>query len=112
MRAEILDEEGSVINTIIADLDFLEANYQGRYRIVGDPLPDTRTHTQMEIDQLERDSLMNRGIRELALRIMEDRAVTMAAEQGITTDEVLASVPAYVKFKALDDQISALRTQL
>lgn len=32
MRYEILDDEGQIINVIIADLDFVETHYPGRHR--------------------------------------------------------------------------------
>lgn len=32
MNYEILDEEGNVINTIVADLDFMEEHYPGQFR--------------------------------------------------------------------------------
>ena len=112
MRYEILDDDGNVINTIIARPDFVELNYPDHYREVTEDMPNSQPNIQAEIEALERQSLMNRGIRELALRIMEDRAVSIAAEQGTTQDQVLAGVPAYVKFKALDDQIATLRALL
>lgn len=37
MRYEILDDEGNVINTIVADLNFVEEQYPGHYREVEEP---------------------------------------------------------------------------
>jgi len=43
MIYEILDDSGEVVNTIVADLAFVQANYPGRYREVPQPPPvDTR----------------------------------------------------------------------
>lgn len=67
---------------------------------------------QDQIDDLERNALENRGARELHLRLMEQEAVSLASAAGVTTDEYLATVPYYVKLKALDDQITELRAQL
>lgn len=39
MIYEILDNSGKVVNTIIADESFVEANYSGHYRLVG-PEPE------------------------------------------------------------------------
>lgn len=40
MIYEILDDSGDVINTIIADEEFVEQNYSGHYRLVGpEPSP-------------------------------------------------------------------------
>jgi hypothetical protein len=72
---------------------------------------------QSQIDELERNAMENRGSRELHLREMEREAAAEAAaastpDAPVTADQVLAQVPYYVKLKALDDQISALRAQL
>jgi hypothetical protein len=43
MRYEILDGDGSVVNTIIADVEFVEAHFPGQYRLVEDeslPAPE------------------------------------------------------------------------
>ena len=32
MNYEILDAEGNVVNTIVADLDFVQTHYPGRFR--------------------------------------------------------------------------------
>ena len=39
MIFEILDDTGAVVNTIVADLAFVQANYPGRYREVPQPPP-------------------------------------------------------------------------
>lgn len=39
MKYEILDEEGNVVNTIIADQQFVDANHPNRYREVPEPPP-------------------------------------------------------------------------
>ncbi|WP_133066262.1 hypothetical protein [Acidovorax kalamii] len=36
MRIEILNEQGDVINTILADKDFAEANYPGAWQVAAD----------------------------------------------------------------------------
>lgn len=75
-------------------------------------LQDAKGRTQAQIDQLERDSLLNRGSRELELRLMEKEAVDLAAAAGVTVEAYLATVPYYVRLKTLNDQITALRAQL
>lgn len=40
MRYEILNDNNEVINTIIADLDFVQSVYPEKFREVADPLPD------------------------------------------------------------------------
>jgi hypothetical protein len=54
---------------------------------------------------------MNRGSRELAMRQIEERAQADATANN-TVAQILDAQPFYVKLKALDDQISALRIQL
>ena len=39
MIYEILDDTGAVVNTIVADLEFVQANFPGRYREVPQPPP-------------------------------------------------------------------------
>lgn len=39
MRIQILDDEGNVVNTIIATPDFAEAHYPGRWQIEPPPEP-------------------------------------------------------------------------
>ena len=39
MIFEILNDSGEVVNTIVADLEFVEANYPGKFREVPQPPP-------------------------------------------------------------------------
>jgi hypothetical protein len=86
-------------------------------------IPPTKEEIQAEIDRLERDSLMNRGTRELSLVSMSDLATRKAEKmkeadptETRTVEElatlILLGNTAYVKFKELDDKVSALRAQL
>jgi hypothetical protein len=70
-----------------------------------------RTAIQQQIDDLERSAMLNRGSRELELRLMEKEADEKAAALGVTREQVLALVPYYAKVKTLDDQVTALRIQ-
>ncbi|HWT40970.1 MAG TPA: hypothetical protein VN081_06955 [Dongiaceae bacterium] len=86
----------------------------GRWQLVGDawqPYIDTRAEIQAQIDQLERESLMNRGSRELAMRQIEERAQLDATAEN-TAEQILAAQPFYARLKQVDDQVSALRVQL
>lgn len=56
------------------------------------------------IDALERQHMLPRAVREFMLAVVAERAV--AGGQSPTV------LPAFVKLKALDDQIAALRSQL
>ncbi len=76
---------------------------------------------QLQIDELERQTLLNRGSRELELVSMQDlanrQAVILAPSMpGSTVEEIadaiLAARPYYPKLVALDGQIAALRAQL
>ena len=66
--------------------------------------PDPRAVVQAQIDRLERQHLLPRAVREFMLALVAERA---AATGKLPTD-----LPAFVKLKALDDQITALRMQL
>jgi hypothetical protein len=125
MRAHVI-ENGKVINTIeVEDLSFMsnlvDANLGGTIGDTWDgerfatPAPDpsaVRAAIKAQIDELEQQSMMNRGVREFCMHGMEQQAAILAQAQGTTVDAILLSLPAYVKFKALDDQIAALRSQL
>lgn len=39
MIYEILDDQGNVINTIVADKEFVDREYPGRYQQIPDPVP-------------------------------------------------------------------------
>jgi len=129
MRAAVI-EGGKVANIIEVDsLDFLPNLVNGDGARIGD-LWDGAVFTPgaedqavkraailAQIDKLERDSMLNRGSRELELRLMEKEAAELAAsmstpENVVTLEQVLAGVPYYAKVKALDDQIAELRGQL
>jgi len=61
MRYEILDAEGGVTNTIIADRAFVDAAYPGRYRALAEPVQDT---TRAELAALDAQTGMSRLLRE------------------------------------------------
>ena len=54
MRYEILDTEGNVVNTIVADQQFVDDNYPGHYREIPEPpspeLPPEKTEEQKIAD--------------------------------------------------------------
>ena len=85
------------------------------------PAPPTaqqqRDAIQAQIDSLERESLMNRMLREFAILQMETAAIQFGAAQTpalSAADSLLyayATNIAYKKTKDLDVQIIALRTQ-
>lgn len=74
---------------------------------------EKRVSIQAEIDRLEGyPNYLNRGARELQLRLMEKEGAELAAARGLTKEQVLAATPYYVRLKALDEEIKALRVQL
>lgn len=73
------------------------------------PAIDPRVAIQAQIDALERDSMTNRGARELQLELMREKG----AANGLQDDDAIAAkVPYFKKLLALDVQIRALRAQL
>lgn len=72
-----------------------------------------RANALTQIARLEgAPNYLNRGTRELQLRLMEKEAVELAAARALTAEQVLAATPYYVKLKALDDEIAQWRYQL
>lgn len=65
-------------------------------------LPDPKIAIQAQIAALESSTMLPRVTREFMLVYMESQA----------TPAQLAGLPAYVKVKALDTEIAALRSQL
>lgn len=61
MRFKIFDEAGDLINTIIADLAFVEAAYPGRFELVPDPpAPEPPGASPEDVDA-ERDRRIDAG---------------------------------------------------
>jgi hypothetical protein len=84
---------------------------------------EIKTGVLAKINQLERDSMLNRGSRELEIVNLSDLATRKAEkfkadnpadERTIETlaAEYLAATSYYAKLTALDAQITALRAQL
>lgn len=72
---------------------------------------------QAQIDTIERDTAVPRVTREMMLTYAEDLAARTAAEMSAngeptTAEQLLAANIAYVRTKAVDDQIRALRELL
>ena len=65
------------------------------------------------IDRMERQAQAPRFVREALIEIAKERAIALGAANGLTAEESLALLQArnlgFVKLKALDDQIAALR---
>ena len=60
------------------------------------------------IEQLERESLMNRITRESIMTMAKERAAAL----GMTEAQLISKNKGYAALKALDDEIAALRAQL
>lgn len=128
MRAHIIKDE-VVENTIeVESLDVLPGLIDGDSGgAIGDlwdgekftpPPPPVRTKAkvQAEIDQIERETIMNRLARELALRTMEKEAGEWSADPanryyGVPVATILSGVIGYTKCKAIDAQVTALRAE-
>lgn len=66
------------------------------------------------IARIEKDTLENRGSRELSMRLLEREAAQRAAVEGETrtAGEILASVPYYVRLQQVNNEIAALRGEM
>lgn len=73
------------------------------------PTPEEiKKQKKAEIVSIEKDTLMNRAVREFMLLSAE----AQAAAQGITPEQLYTLNPAYKSVKDVDNQISALRAKL
>ena len=61
-----------------------------------------------QIADMEKEDLMNRGSRELMLRIMQKEGSSM----GLTDDQMISIFPFYRKLKARDIEISDIRKKI
>ena len=111
MPIEIMDG-GDVENVITASEDFAEAHYPGRWRLAAvQDTPQAPVYAdviQQKIEQLERESLMNRITRE-SIRAM---ALERAAARGLNEAQLIAKNKGYAALKQVDEEIAALRAQL
>ena len=71
------------------------------------PEPE-KTKAKHQIDEIERNTLMNRAVREFMLLTAE----AQAAAQGVTPAQLYAANPAYKSVKDVDTQVTALRGKL
>lgn len=79
---------------------------QGNTPEPADPPSDADFRAQ--IDQIERETLMNRAVREFMLA----QAEQLAASAGYTQEQLYAVNVGYRKVKDIDNQIAALRAQI
>lgn len=73
---------------------------------------DKRIMILAEIDALERNSLLNRGSREMQIWQLEDEARKYSETYGISIELILSGNIYYPQVKALDAAAKALRDQL
>lgn len=77
------------------------------------PQPPAPPTPQEQIDQIERDTMMNRAAREALLLLIEREAMReYGVDQATAQAGLYASNPAYKKVKDIDNQIVALRAQI
>lgn len=67
-----------------------------------------KTKAKRQIAEIERDTLMNRAVREFMILSAE----AQAAAQGVTPAQLYAVNPAYKSVKDVDTQVTALRGKL
>lgn len=75
-------------------------------------LPDPKEEIKAEIVRIEQETMVPRVVRESLLTFAEVLAAQQAAKLGVPVDALLAQNIAYVRAKAIDDQIKTLREQL
>lgn len=75
----------------------------------GSPIPvSQREQILLQIEAIERETLMNRAVREFMLIASEERAAGL----GMTAEQLYAANIAYRRVKDTDNRIAALRGQL
>jgi malate synthase len=57
MKYEILNDSGEVINTIVADQDFVDTHYPERYRVLAEDPIAVNAHLSVEVRK-QRDNLL------------------------------------------------------
>jgi malate synthase len=57
MKYEILNDSGEVINTIVADQDFVDTHYPERYRVLAEDPITVNAHLSVEVRK-KRDDLL------------------------------------------------------
>ena len=67
-----------------------------------------KTKAKRQIAEVERETLMNRAVREFMILSAE----AQAAAQGVTPAQLYAANPAYKSVKDVDTQVTALRGKL
>lgn len=94
MKYQILDENGAVVNTIVASLAFVEANYPGRFTEVTEPPAPpatprtrlTRLEFRNQFTMAEKQALYTAAQSSVDIQIFLDDV--NAAEYVETTDQV------------------------
>lgn len=125
MRYEIMDGD-TVINTINASLEFVEAQYPYAYREVMEllsPSPTTgelkaqsNAAVQAQIDDLEENQRTARFVRESLIVVGSDLATRTAAAMTAagtptTAEQLMQANVGYQRALELNAQIEALRSQ-
>ena len=60
MRYEILDDNDNVINTIVAEQDFVDQNYPGKYRLIPEPvIIYPKTYARLNLIEIFGDDYTN-----------------------------------------------------
>lgn len=77
--------------------------------ILSAPAPEPeKTKAKRQISEIERETLMNRAVREFMLLTAE----AQAAAHGLTPEQLYVANPAYKSVKDVDSQITELRKKL
>lgn len=77
-------------------------------RAAATPAPDPVEQVKAQINGIERETLMNRAVREFMLA----QAEAIASGQGYTPGQLYAVNLGYRKVKDVDNQIAGLRAQI
>lgn len=82
-------------------------------QLANSPARTQADELQRQIDVIEKDTILNRGSRELELLTMEAVIAPQIAQLNhVTVQQVLDASIYYKKLKALDTQVSNLRSEM
>jgi hypothetical protein len=96
------------INMQTGEQKIVELTQDELDEIASRPVEPEKSKAKRQIDEIERNTLMNRAVREFMILSAE----AQAAAQGVTPVQLYAANPAYKSVKDVDTQVTALRAKL
>jgi len=96
------------INVQTGEQQIVELTQDELDEVASRPVEPEKTKAKRQIAEIERETLMNRAVREFMILSAE----AQAAAQGVTPAQLYAANPAYKSVKDVDAQVAALRGKM